>query len=131
MFEVRIVSVSIDRTLRDLYEAIWRPECFPLWASGLSGSGLERDGDTWTARGPDGPMRIRFTGHNAFGVMDHFVDPGSGPEIHIPLRIIPNGGGAEVMLTLFRQPSMSAATFQADFEWVDRDLQALKAFALR
>jgi hypothetical protein len=59
--------------------------------------------------------------------MDHYVDVGIGPEIYIPLRIIPNGDGAEVLLTLFRQPGMSDAKFEGDAKWVERDLLSLKA----
>jgi hypothetical protein len=43
------------------------------------------------------------------------------------MRIIRNGDGAEVQLTLFRQPDMSDAAFAADAQWVTRDLQALRA----
>ena len=63
--------------------------------------------------------------------MDHYVDVSIGPEIYIPLRIIPNGDGAEVLLTLFRQPGMSDAKFEADAEWVERDLLSLKALVTR
>src|SRR3546814_9126290 len=59
--------------------------------------------------------------------MDHFVDVGDGQKIHIPLRVIQNDGGAEVMLTLFRQPGMDAEKFAADARWIHRDLKALKA----
>ena len=48
------------------------------------------------------------------------------PEIYVPLRIIQNGDGAEVLLTLFRQAGMSDSKFAADAEWVGRDLLALK-----
>jgi hypothetical protein len=129
VLEARTVSISIERPCRDLYEAIWRPECFPDWASGLSGSSLEKDGEAWKAEGPEGPIRIRFTDHNAFGVMDHHVDAGSGPEVHVPMRVVRNGDEAEVLLTLFRQPGMSDAKFLADIEWVRRDLSALRAMA--
>src|SRR3546814_19507592 len=74
----------------------------------------------------EGPVRIRFTGHNDFGIMDHFVDVGDGQKIHIPLRVIQNDGGAEVMLTLFRQPGMDAEKLEADARWIHRDLKALK-----
>ena len=123
------LSIAINRPWRELYEAIWRPEAFPNWASGLSKSRLEPDGDAWKADGPEGPIRIRFTAHNPFGVMDHYVDTGSGPPIYIPLRIIANGDGTEVLLTLFRQPGMTAVRFQADIEWVRRDLLAVQALA--
>ena len=127
MFESRTMSVAIGRPWREMYEAIWRPEMFLKWASGLSNSSLEKDGEIWKARGPEGTISIRFTDHNPFGVMDHYVDTGSGPEIYAPRRIISNADGAEVLLTLFRQPQMSAEKFLADAEWVERDLLALKA----
>lgn len=62
---------------------------------------LEKDGDRWRAEGSDGPIRIRFTDHNAFGVMDHSIDVGNGLETYVPMRIIPNDGGAEVLLATF------------------------------
>jgi hypothetical protein len=126
MLESCTLSICIGRPWKDVYEAIWRPETFPKWASGLSKSSLEKDGEMWRAEGPEGVVRIRFTGHNPFGVMDHYVDTGSGVLIYIPLRVIANADGAEVLLTLFRQPEMSDEKFLADAEWVKRDLLALK-----
>jgi hypothetical protein len=63
--------------------------------------------------------------------MDHVVDTGDGMPIHIPLRVIRNGDGAEVMLTLFRQPDMDDERFSADAKWIMRDLRALKALIER
>ena len=127
MLEARTISIGIGRDWQAVYEAIWRPEDFPKWASGLSRSPLRREGEVWVAQGPEGLVRIRFTPHNAFGVMDHFVDAGSGPEIAVPMRVISNQRGAEVMLTLFRQPGMSEEAFMADAAWVAHDLAALRA----
>ena len=127
MLESTTISIAIGRPWKDVYEAIWRPESFPKWASGLSQSALEKDGDTYTAEGPTGTVRIQFTGHNPCGVMDHHVDTGNGTDIYVPLRVIANADGAEVLLTLFRQPGMSEQQFLADVEWVTRDLIALKA----
>lgn len=131
MLESRTISVTINRNWRDVYEAFWRPEDFPKWASGLSSSTLTKDGGTWKAESPQGPIQIRFTSHNDFGVMDHYVRVGKSPEIYVPLRIIQNGENAEVLLTLFRQQGMSEAQFIADAEWVQRDLLTLKALASR
>jgi hypothetical protein len=83
------------------------------------------DGEWWTTEGPEGPIRIRFSEHNAFGVMDHYVDAGAGAEIYIPMRIVENGEGAEVLFTLFRQPGMSDEKFAADANWVEHDLRTL------
>jgi hypothetical protein len=131
MFEAKTISVSVNRDWQTLYEAFWRPETFPQWASGLSSASLKKDGETWKANGPEGPIEITFTGHNPFGVMDHWVDLGSGQVIYLPLRIIQNGTGAQVQLTLFRQPDMTDTKFAEDEAWVKRDLLALKARAER
>jgi hypothetical protein len=76
-----------------------------------------RQGEIWTAQGPEGPIQIRFTDRNEFGVMDHWVDLGGGRVVYVPLRIVANGSGAEVLLTLFRQPEMSDAKFAQDQDW--------------
>lgn len=131
MLESRTISISINRNWKEVYDAVWRPEDFPKWASGLSQSPLTRNGEAWKTEGPEGAIRIRFTGRNDFGVMDHHVDLGNGTNIYVPMRIIQNDGGSEVLLTLFRQPGMSDEKFAADAEWVGRDLLALRALVTR
>ena len=128
MLDAEVITCAVRRDARALYALLWRPESFSHWASGL-GAGLAREDRGWTARGPEGPIRITFTEHNDFGVMDHSVDPGDGRVVFVPLRIVPNQEGSTVMLTLFRQPGTSPETFAADAAWVRRDLAALKAFA--
>jgi hypothetical protein len=127
MLEVQTISISIERDWRQAYETIWRPQAFPGWASGLSNASLRQAHDRWIAQGPNGPITIRFTGHNEFGVMDHVVELDDGVQVYVPLRVIQHGAGAEVLLTLFRQPDMSDVKFAADADWIRRDLQALKA----
>ena len=127
MLEAKTITVSIDRDWRELYEAFWRPEAFAQRASGLSNSAIEREGEDWKAQGPEGPIRIKFSDRNGFGVMDHWVDIGGGRIVYVPLRIAANGAGAEVSLTLFRQPDMADAKFAEDAAWVKGDLLTLKA----
>lgn len=126
MLDATTFSISIDRDWREAYDAIWRPEYFANWASGLARANLRREGDRWAADGPEGPITIRFTDRNEFGVMDHWVDIGAGDEIYIPLRAIQNGDGCEILITLFRLPQMDDATFAADADTMKRDLATLK-----
>lgn len=127
----RTFSVSIRAPWQEVYERIWRPEVFAQWAAGLAEAELRQDGANWIADGSDGPIVIRFTPHNAFGVMDHWVDQGHGSPIHVPLRVVQNGGGAEVMLTLFRQPGMTDEHYAADIKLINRDLRSLKSLIER
>jgi hypothetical protein len=129
MLHAKTISVSIGRPWQEVYETLWRPEAFARWASGLSAAALHPDGDSWVGQGPDGPIRVRFTAHNALGVMDHAVDIGEGRIVHVPMRVIANGEGCEVLLTLFRQPEMTEEKYAQDEAWVRRDLAALKALA--
>lgn len=131
MLPAIVLSVTIDRPWREVYEAFWRPADFQRWASGLSEFALRQDGDSWVGTGAEGGIRVFFTDHNEFGVMDHRVIPDGAGAVHVPLRVIANGEGAEVQLTLFRQPGMDDETFARDRRWIRSDLARLKALAER
>jgi hypothetical protein len=121
----RNISVSINRDARDVYNFVSVPENFRLWASGLGKSLKKVDGE-WVAETPGGPVKVWFTERNEFGVLDHWVSPKPGLQIYIPMRVIPNGSGCELIFTLFRLSDMSDEKFAADAEWVMRDLTSLK-----
>jgi hypothetical protein len=124
--ESRTVSVGIRCPFDRAYAFLAEPANFPRWASGLGGS-LARSGDDWVAETPEGPVRVRFTPPNEYGVLDHAVYPKPGVEVRVPMRVVPNGDGCEVGLTLFRLPGISDEKFEGDAAWVARDLAALKA----
>ena len=73
-------------------------------------------------------MRVDFVPANPYGVVDHWVAllTGDGPVVDVPLRVVPNGAGSEVLLTLFQQPGMSDDQFAADEVLVREDLDRLK-----
>ena len=125
-FESRTLTVRIARPRRDVYDFLAAPENFPRWASGLGRSLKKADGE-WIADSPEGPVRVRFTERNEFGILDHHVAVRPGLDVYIPMRVIANGTGSEVLFTLFRLPGMTDEAFARDAEWVERDLRALKA----
>jgi hypothetical protein len=122
--EARQLSVSIELSTELAYAFLAEPSNFPQWASGLGA--LHESNGQWIAETPDGPMRLRFSEKNAFGVLDHWVSPPAGAEIYIPMRVVANGAGSELIFTLFRQPAMTQEKFEADAAWVARDLQTAK-----
>ncbi len=127
MFESRHVSIRIHRSAAEVYAFTKDPESFPKWAAGLA-SGLTRDGDQWVAHGPGGDVHVRFSPPNDYGVLDHWVTLPDGTELYMPLRVVANGEGAEVGLTLYRPPTMyDDAAFDRDAAAVARDLARLKA----
>jgi hypothetical protein len=123
--EVRKLSVSINRSAAEAYEFLCLPENFPKWASGV-GKSLRRVGGDWIAETPEGPATVRFPERNSYGVLDQSVQLPRGGSVYVPIRIVAQDQGCELVLTLFRRPEMSDEKFAADAEWVMRDLQAAK-----
>lgn len=126
MFPARILSISINRPFDAVYAFAQVPENFMKWASGLAAT-LRKAGDVWIADTPDGKAKVRFSPPNAYGVLDHWVAFPDSAEIYIPLRVIANGEGSEVSLTLFRLPEMDDKRFERDAAMVEEDLATLKA----
>ncbi|RWM93805.1 MAG: SRPBCC family protein [Mesorhizobium sp.] len=130
IYKCRIITVSIDRDWREVYDFASIPENFQRWAAGL-GRRFERSGEESTAENPDGrPIRIRFSRPNEYGVLDHIVFA-EDKETRNAVRVLPNGTGAEVMFVLLRTPDMTQERFTADAEAVQRDLNTLKAMLER
>jgi hypothetical protein len=101
--------MTIARDPLEVYNFVSDASNLAKWASGLGAA-----------------VKVRFVERNKYGVLDHYVAAGSGPEVYVPMRVFPNGEGAEVLLTVFRQPGMSEEKFAEDTQWVRRDLEALK-----
>jgi hypothetical protein len=122
--ESRNLSVPIHRDVAEAYAFLSVPENFPKWATGLGV--LRKTGEDWVTETPEGPMKVRFSDKNPFGVLDHWVSPTPDTTLYIPMRVVRNGTGCELILTLFRLPGMSDEKFAADAEWVMRDLRSAK-----
>lgn len=121
------VSTGIDRPYDEVYAFLCDPRNMGRWAAGLA-EGLEEDaeGGDWVGKGSDGAKRVRFAPRNPFGVVDHDVTLEDGSVVHVPVRVLPNGDGSEVVLTLFRLPTMTDAQLAADRASIERDLGTLK-----
>jgi hypothetical protein len=124
----RTICVSIDRPAPEVYAFLSDMRRWPEWAKGLGTAPSPLPDGGWRVETPAGPMRVTLTPKNEFGVVDHVVAPlaGDGAAVDVPFRVIPNGAGSEVMLTLFQQSGMSDAQFAADASLVDSDLSRLK-----
>lgn len=124
--ESRTLSITIACPPRKVYEFVSNPESLPHWATGLDKS-VRKSGAGWIVDTPQGPAQIRFVEKNYFGVLDHYVKLSSGVEVYVPMRVVPNGSGSEVIFTLFKTPEMSDKQFAEDAGMVERDLKALKS----
>jgi hypothetical protein len=94
-------------------------------AFGLNKS-LRRSKEGWIADSQGGVVKVRVTPRNSFGLVDHYVTRPSGQQVYVPMRSIANGGGCELLLTLFREPNTSDEQYASDTDFVKRDLNGLK-----
>ena len=109
MLAVRHISISIARPWREVYEFASLPGNLAQWAAGL-----------------DAAAQVSVTPANELGVIDHDVTLPDGEVVHVPLRVIANGDGAEVVFTLFQLPQMTREDLERDAAAVAKDLQTLQ-----
>jgi len=119
------ISERIDRPADAVYDYASNPANLPRWAPGLGGPVVEVNGQ-WFVETPAERIGLAFAPRNEFGVLDHYLTLNSGEVIYVPLRVIADAGGAEVVFTVRRRPGMTDEEFKADGAAVAADLARLK-----
>jgi hypothetical protein len=121
----RHISERIARPSDEVYDYAADPANLPQWAPGL-GSSVEKIDGQWFVETSQGRVGFAFVQRNEYGVLDHHVTLPSGEVVYIPLRVIADGGGSEVVFTLRRRPGMSDQDFKADADAMAADLRRLR-----
>jgi hypothetical protein len=124
-FESRHLSEHMDLPADKVYAYVSDPVNLPRWAPGL-GNAVEQIDGQWFVDTPAGRVRLTFAPRNDFGILDHYVTLNSGEVIYVPMRVIADESGSEVLFTLRRRPGMTDAEFKADADAVAADLARLK-----
>ena len=123
--EARTVSVTIGRPPKTVYDYLADPARIPEWSFVDS---IEPAGDgRWTAAIGDQTVTMVFAPPNGFGVLDQDVELSPGQWLHVPMRVVPNGSGSEVVFVSFRQSQYTDDDYDADIATVREDLARVKA----
>lgn len=118
------ITVTIDRPAGEVYDYVRDPGNLPEWS--FFEEVVERDGRsvaTWEGT----EHEVVMTERNDLGVVDHLVRLPSSEEVRVPMRVVDNARGAEVLFTLFQTPDMSDDRFATDADFVRQDLDRLRA----
>jgi len=126
LLKSRTLSVSINCDPKKLYEFVSNPENLPKWAKMFCRS-IKKSNGGWIVETPQGPVNVRLSKRNDFGILDHYVSPAPGVEVFVPMRVVPNGSGSEVLFTVFQPGDMSDEKYAEDIRWVEQDLHHLKS----
>jgi hypothetical protein len=121
----RHLGERIARPATDVYAWVSDPANLPRWSSGL-GSGIEQVDGEWVIDSPEGKVGFAFVPVNELGVLDHYVTFPSGDTFYNPMRVVPDGEGAEVVFSVRRFGETSDADFDRDTAAVAADLAKLK-----
>lgn len=121
----KTLNISIKSDPKTVYEFISNLENLPKWAPSTFPSIKEVNGE-WLVDTPHGQNKVMLTEKNNFGILDHSVILVSGVEVYVPMRVLSNGTGSEVLLTIYQTPEMTDEAFIQDIKMVERDLNHLK-----
>ena len=125
------VSVTIDapfeRVVADLADGSTHPE----WATRFfDGPATRREDRTFDVRVPSmgGPARMSVESMPERGVIDLLLAPAGAPfGPPLPIRVVPNGTGVDVLFTLARFPGMTDEQWQEGLAGMVAELDSLKA----
>lgn len=125
MNKSKTMSTSIKSDPKTVYDFVSNLENLPRWASSTFPSIKEVNGE-WVVETPNGRNKVMITEKNNFGILDHHVKLTSGVEVYVPMRVVKNGNGSEVLLTVFQAPEMTDDGYAKDIQTVEKDLNHLK-----
>lgn len=119
-------TVSIERPVAEVYAYLADLANWPAWAVvNIQSIEPTDDSDWWRMSTPQGPGKLRLRGNAELGVLDHdYLDDTAS--WRVPARVVPNGDGAEFMITFFRPPTFTDEFFREQVALVDEELATLK-----
>jgi hypothetical protein len=121
----RTMNTSINSNPQIVYDFVSNLENLPRWASNTFPSIKEVNGE-WVVDTSQGQNKVMLAERNNFGILDHYVKLTSGVEVYVPMRVVKNGDGSEIMLTVFQTPEMTDERYAEDIKTVEKDLNHLK-----
>jgi hypothetical protein len=128
--QTHTVTVTIDAPLVKVAADLADPTTHPAWATEFyAGPVHPAGGGEFTAPVPmlGGEVRHRIDADIARGILDlYYAPPGAPYGPPIPVRLVPNVDGTDVLWTLARFPGVSDQAWQQGLASMARELQALK-----
>ena len=123
----RTKTVSIDRPVAEVFAFLADPANWPKWAVvNIKSIEPTEDPDWWAMSTPVGPARLRLRANAEFGILDHDYQDETA-SWRVPTRVVPNGDGAEFMITFYQPPTFDDRFFEEQIALVDTELSTLKA----
>ncbi len=121
-------TVSIAADARRVFTFVADPANLPRWAIGFAAAVRPAGDRCWIVTTPNGAeVACEILADAGCGTVDFHLEPAPGVAAVAYIRVIPNGGGAEVLFTQLQPDGMDDAVFDAQVDAVHHELVALKA----
>ena len=121
-----VIHLAIDSPFERVVDFLSGARNFLKWAA-VRGQMTRLSELEWMVQTEFGERIVRFSPRNEFGVFDHAVyKPGDRP-VTMPLQIIPNENGCDLVFLFPRRPGVTDEQFASSVEWVTSDFLALRA----
>lgn len=130
VFQSKTLTVSIDAPFDKVITDLADPATHPEWAKEFFvGNAIEKNGEVLvTVPMMGGSVRFKIEANTKLGILDLFLSPENTKfGTPIPVRLIKNGSGVDVLWTLTRFPGMPDVAWENGLLAMQRELQALKA----
>jgi hypothetical protein len=122
-------SITIDREPEHVFRFVAEPRNLPRWASTFAPRIEPAGDDQWVVPSPAGKVLIRLDADEERHTVDFHmkpVVPTPGVEGLAASRVVPNGAGAEYVLTMFQFAGMPDEVWHGQLEELPRELARLK-----
>ena len=124
-----VLKVTIDAPVEAVSLDLADPRTHPEWASEFfGGPAMPGEGDevVVTVSAMGGPARMRVEADTSRGLVDLYLAPGDAPfGPPLPVRVVPNGTGCDVLWVLTRFPGVDDNRWTAGLASMRRELEAL------
>ena len=120
--DTRTITIN-NKSQKEVFEYLLQVEKWPEWS--VFAPSVTKDGNLWIVHTPQGDIKLRPAFNAELALLDHYLLVGDN-EIFIPNRVVPNGSGAEVIITIFQAPNLTEDKYQEQIGWVEKELQNLK-----
>lgn len=124
------VRVTIDAPLEKVASDLADPTAHTEWATEFftgPAKAINADEVSVTVPRMGGEVRMKIDADVAAGRIDLYLAPlGAGYGPPLPVRVIPNGDGADVLFTLARFPGLDDNQWEESLASMARELEGLK-----
>ena len=129
--ETRTLTITIDAPFEEVAADLADPISQTEWGTEFfAGPGQRQDDGSVVAEVPmmGGPVQFRIDSLPEHGIFDIYLAPLGAPfGPPLPVRLLRNGDGVDVLWTLNRMPSAPVEAWEAGIESMERELLNLKA----